>query len=420
MQPTARIRLTNYPYSALSKMTYNQGEIVYDETNGTLRLLDGVTAGGIALANQAWTTNAINQAVATGANWPVANTTGAQGPLKISIGRQSGATNKGDYAISLGSYSGNINQGGSSIAIGNQAGYSNQSIGGIAIGGSSAALTQGFDGIAIGSSAGSNSQGQRGVAVGEQAGSYHQGEYSIAIGTQAGGSSQGANAIAMGQLAGWINQGDNAVAIGNNAGELYQGANAVAIGKGAGAFFGYGQAARTIILNASGQDFSGIEGQTDRFYVNPVRTDSANIAYILNYNPTTKEITYSSAPATTTSALTNGSNTVTLNSQGELKLNNGLGEIYADPTSNSITISDFGRNVAPNANIRIGGDNNVFEILYGPGAVRRWTFATNGTLTAAGNITTPGSITAASATIGGVDLKRYVDSKVWLALAVGL
>jgi len=55
MQPTARLRLTNYPYSALSKMTYNQGEIVYDETNATLRLLDGVTQGGIPLANQAWT-----------------------------------------------------------------------------------------------------------------------------------------------------------------------------------------------------------------------------------------------------------------------------------------------------------------------------------------------------------------------------
>ena len=37
-----------------------------------------------------------------------------------------------------------------------------------------------------------------------------------------------------------------------------------------------------------------------------------------------------------------------------------------------------------------------------------------------GDISTPGAITAATATIGGVDLKRYVDSKVWLALAVGL
>lgn len=55
MLPQARIRLTNYPYSALSKMTYNQGEIVYDETNATLRLLDGQTQGGIPLANQAWT-----------------------------------------------------------------------------------------------------------------------------------------------------------------------------------------------------------------------------------------------------------------------------------------------------------------------------------------------------------------------------
>lgn len=54
MQPTARIRLTNYPYSALSNLTYNQGEIVYDETNATLRLLDGRTAGGIPLANQSW------------------------------------------------------------------------------------------------------------------------------------------------------------------------------------------------------------------------------------------------------------------------------------------------------------------------------------------------------------------------------
>jgi hypothetical protein len=54
MPPQNRIRLTGYPSSALNNLTYNKGEIVYDETLATLRLLDGVTAGGIGIATRPW------------------------------------------------------------------------------------------------------------------------------------------------------------------------------------------------------------------------------------------------------------------------------------------------------------------------------------------------------------------------------
>jgi len=65
MLPQSRLRLFNYPSAAIRNLTYNQGEIVYDETNATLRLLDGVTAGGVALANQAWTSALVSGAQAS-------------------------------------------------------------------------------------------------------------------------------------------------------------------------------------------------------------------------------------------------------------------------------------------------------------------------------------------------------------------
>jgi len=66
--------------------------------------------------------------------------------------------------------------------------------------------------------------------------------------------------------------------------------------------FGYGagvtnQAANTIIFNASGSTVNGVSGQTSSFYVAPIRQFSSISAYatnrVLQYNETTKEITYS-------------------------------------------------------------------------------------------------------------------------------
>ena len=115
----------------------------------------------------------------------------------------------------------------------------------------------------------------------------------IAIGGNAGKTGTGDYAIAIGFSAGNQNQHEGAIAIGQSAGRFAQGNNAIAIGYGAG--YGtnssIGQASGTIILSATGSNFSGNTSQPNSFYVNPVRLDNspANGMY---YNTTTKEITY--------------------------------------------------------------------------------------------------------------------------------
>jgi hypothetical protein len=128
--------------------------------------------------------------------------------------------------------------------------------------------------VGIGLGAGATSQGTSAVAIGEGAGSLDQGLYSVAIGNDAGAQYQGNIAVAVGAGAGKTNQGDYAVAIGRNAGFTNQGNN-------------------SIIINAT----TGTLNQTtaNTFTVAPVRNDvtTANVAQVLFYNTTSKEITYS-------------------------------------------------------------------------------------------------------------------------------
>jgi hypothetical protein len=70
---------------------------------------------------------------------------------------------------------------------------------------------------------------------------------------------------------------------------------------------------------------------------------------------------------------------------GILKLNNGLGEIYAHPDSGSVRIGTAAENVAPNAQIILGGFNEVLKIKSGP-PLREWTFEGNGDFTLSGSI----------------------------------
>jgi len=125
------------------------------------------------------------------------------------------------------------------------------------------------------------------VAVGGEAGSVTQGSYAVALGRQAGFQNQGSAGIAMGIQAGYENQGPGAVAIGVKAGYSGQGRNAVAIGTGAGTV---NQADNSIILNASDAGIAG-PGQSGSFYVSPIR--NASSPYVMNYNPTTSEVSYS-------------------------------------------------------------------------------------------------------------------------------
>ena len=142
--------------------------------------------------------------------------------------------------------------------------------------------------IALGAGAGVTNQGLQTVAVGESAGSVNQGNRTVSIGSQAGQYRQSAYSVAIGPSSGFYEQGDSAVAIGDNAGQSSQGDYAIAVGHYAGH---NNQSANSIILNASG---AILNGAAAGFYVNPVR-NATGANGVLQYDSTTKEVSYSSA-----------------------------------------------------------------------------------------------------------------------------
>jgi hypothetical protein len=63
MLPIRALRLQRQAAVTLNRNSFEEGEIVYDATNGTLRLMDGNILGGKQMATQPWTTTAISTAV---------------------------------------------------------------------------------------------------------------------------------------------------------------------------------------------------------------------------------------------------------------------------------------------------------------------------------------------------------------------
>jgi hypothetical protein len=458
-------------------MTYNQGEIVYDETNGTLRLLDGVTQGGIALANQTWTQQAIDQAMAGAGEWPVNKTTGSAGPIKIAIGAYAGDVDHGFLTVAIGVEAGKTSQGNNSISIGAGAGQISQGRNGLALGYSAGQNSQGLFAVALGSSAGDTNQGFGAVATGTNAGAANQGYGAVAVGYGSGNSGQGEFATAVGTNAGDTNQGQHAVSIGHGAGNTDQGIYAIAIGNNAG--FDR-QAAGTIILNAAADQLNGVANQTNRLYINPIRTAVSTNGF-LQYNATTKEVTCSTtitaptitAPTVTGLATFTGTvkagniNNLVVNDLGggggaltvgsQIQIGNSAGAGAGVLIKNAVTNTlggEFSSTLESGSKIQmdsggvslssytynsISGSTGLESRLvvevdnsYPNNVVRIGTRIINSgvesptntfqgvTISQYGNIATPGSITAASAVINGINLKQYIDSKVWLALAVGL
>lgn len=125
------------------------------------------------------------------------------------------------------------------------------------------------------------------IAIGTGAGTTAQGLGSVAIGLNAGNNTQGYYSVAVGIAAGKESQGDSTVAIGGEAGGDSQGQFAVAVGYRAGRT---SQAARSIVLNATGANLN--VSTTDTLTVAPVR-NAAGTDGLLQYNNTTKEVTYS-------------------------------------------------------------------------------------------------------------------------------
>lgn len=282
---------------------------------GGATLKEGVALGALALGYQAGQTSQGIRTVAIGEG------TGqtSQGARATAVGAYAGGTSQGGYAVAVGWQAGEISQGGTAVAIGNNAGQTTQGINATAIGASAGFLTQGNSAVAIGYTAGANAQGQYAVAVGNSAGLNNQGTYAVAVGQGAGYQGQGEKAVAIGLYAGNTTQGNSSVAIGDNAGYDTQGESSVAVGRIAGQIsqgssataVGYGagyenqglvavaigalagvtnQGNNSIIINATGSALD--QTVADTFTVAPVRNDVANIAEVMFYNATSKEITY--------------------------------------------------------------------------------------------------------------------------------
>ena len=211
----------------------------------------------------------------------------SQGAGASAFGPYAGFTNQGVNAVAVGQYAGYVGQGTLTVAVGYLAGNSSQGNNAVAIGNESGRTTQGGSAVAVGTYAGSITQGLDAVAVGDTAGYNTQGNNAIAIGASAGTNTQGKSSVAIGQIAGRDAQGNNSVALGFAAGYNTQGANAVAIGSNAGTL---NQANNSIIINATGNALEQTTANT--FTVSPVRNDVSNVAQVVFYNTTSKEITY--------------------------------------------------------------------------------------------------------------------------------
>jgi hypothetical protein len=305
-------------------MTYNQGEIVYDETNGTLRLLDGVTQGGIALANQTWTQTQINTSIATAGF--VSNST-----LTTAVSLKAPIASPTFTGTVTGTFSGNVT--------GNVTG----AVTGNASTATKLATARTINGVAFDGSAG------------------------ISVSTLV----NGANTISLGSTGittfpGTINAGNikNLVVNDLGGGTSLTAGSQIQIGNSAGA--GAGVLIKNAVTNILG-------GETSLESGSKIQMDSGNVSL--------SSYTYNSISSSTG-----------LESRLVVEVDNSY-------LNNVIRI---GTRII---NSGVESPTNTFQGV---------------TISQYGNIATPGAITAASAVINGIDLKRYVDSKVWLALAVGL
>ena len=188
------------------------------------------------------------------------------------------------------------------VAIGEDAGANTQSSYSVAIGPNAGQYSQGIYNVALGLGAGRLDQANGGTALGAYAGSTRQGEYATAVGMSAGGYEQGTESVAIGRNAGNSSQGGRSIAIGLNAGQNDQGEYAVAIGYLAGEV---SQSTGTIIINASGIAVNGVSNQQDSLYITPIRNASGTSG-VLQYNTSTKEVSYSNTITVNTSAWTFG------------------------------------------------------------------------------------------------------------------
>jgi hypothetical protein len=308
------------------------------------------------------------------------NTT--QGANAVAIGKSAGFDAQGEYAVAIGHNAGYAFQGLQTVAVGLNAGSNTQSNLAVAIGTSAGSNTQGDAAVAIGATAGFDAQGNQAVAIGTSAGENSQGAYAVAIGSSAGSNTQGGSAVALGTSAGENSQGVYSVAIGYAAAQINQGTSAVAVGLYAGQT---NQANNSIVLNATGAALNQTVANT--FTVAPVRNDVSNIAEVMFYNATSKEVTYGNTISVAGNANVGNLNTTTaiITTGNITTINSGL----LQNGNSNITITSNG-----NVSIQAAG-SNVELVVTSTGA------NITGTLDATGNIT-GANLVAGSSGLGNV------------------
>jgi len=265
--------------------TQGSGAIAIGSNAGYSTQGTGAIGMGMAAGISSQGTNAI--AIGSNAGGVV------QGVGAIAVGARAGLSNQNSYAIAIGSNAGVTDQSGSAVAIGFGAGSSVQDINAVAIGSNAGFTTQGNSAVAIGAGAGLTAQGIHAIAIGSNAGATNQGQGGIAIGAIPASHVQSAGAIAIGYNAITVGQSANAIAIGNSVcGANTQGVNSIAIGSNA---IGGSQPANSIILNAKGSAINAT--QPSALYIDPIRNTSDDLtttAYVVQYNPGSKEVIYNS------------------------------------------------------------------------------------------------------------------------------
>lgn len=299
-----------FNYINLPKLKITENVASNSTITGALIITGGIGAGGVIWANNVKITDTKigfgNQAGST-----------AQGTSALAVGHLSGFTNQGDYGVALGYNAGYGYQGQSGIAIGKFAGNNTQGTYAIAIGDNAGYGNQGTGTVAIGKLAGSNTQGANAIAIGEDAGLDNQGSGAVAIGFDAGSDSQGVDAVAIGNDAAVISQFTNAVAVGAYAGNTFQGTASIAIGYQAGYL---NQHRNTVIINATGSQLNSVD--SNRFYLAPIRSNSSADG-ILQYNPSTKEVTYNNT--VNGAIVVDNGTTSNSTSSGALQVRGGVG-----------------------------------------------------------------------------------------------
>jgi hypothetical protein len=276
-------------------ITLANGAVLSDNVGNSVAFGDGAKASGVGAVTVGYgaggTIGSGSYAIAIGDSAGGATSAPTQQQqYAIAIGYQAGQSTQYTNSIAIGKQAGQTTQNSNSIAIGNAAGNSSQSTYAVAIGYTAGNSSQGNQSIAIGGNAGNSSQGSDAIAIGYNAGNSSQGIGAVAVGGAAGNTSQGTAAIAIGESAG-VTQGNYAVAIGSQAGYASQGNYAIAVGYRAGLGTTNAQAANTIILNATGSEVDGVASQASSFYVAPIRNATSPDGF-LQYNASTKEVTY--------------------------------------------------------------------------------------------------------------------------------